>query len=67
MFGWSQSRWFNRQAFNQMHGFYECYGGATVIAARFMPFLRTFAPFVAGVATMSYRKFTVFDVLGGVL
>ncbi len=47
VFQWEDSRWFNRKAFNQAHAFYEKYGGITIVAARFMPFLRTFAPFVA--------------------
>jgi membrane-associated protein len=67
VFAWPQSRWFNRTAFNRMHGFYEKHGGITIVVARFMPFLRTFAPFVAGVAQMTRRKFTFYDVTGGVL
>ena len=67
VFQWEQSRFFNKRAFEQAHEFYETYGGATLIAARFMPFLRTFAPFVAGVAHMTRAKFTLFDVSGAVL
>jgi membrane-associated protein len=67
VFHWESSRWFNRRAFDQAHAFYERYGGVTVIAARFMPFLRTFAPFVAGVAQMTRGRFTLFDVTGGAL
>ena len=67
VFQWENSRWFNRRAFDQAHAFYEKYGGITIIAARFMPFLRTFAPFVAGVAQMTRRKFTFYDVTGGAL
>jgi len=67
VFGWEDSRWFNKKAFNQAHAFYEKYGGITIVAARFMPFLRTFAPFVAGVAQMTRSKFTFYDVLGGTL
>jgi membrane-associated protein len=67
VFQWENSRWFNKRAFEQAHGFYEKYGGITLIAARFMPFARTFAPFVAGVAQMSRSKFTLFDVTGAVL
>ncbi len=67
VFQWPDSRYFNRKAFNQAHAFYEKYGGITIVAARFMPFLRTFAPFVAGVAEMTRSKFTVYDVLGGTL
>lgn len=65
VFQWEQSRFFNRKAFDQAHAFYEKYGGFTIIAARFMPFLRTFAPFVAGVAQMTRGKFSMYDVVGG--
>jgi membrane-associated protein len=67
VFAWENSRLFNRQAFDKAHAFYERYGGVTLIAARFMPFVRTFAPFVAGVAQMTRRKFTFFDVTGALL
>ena len=67
VFSWPNSRFFNKEAFNQAHAFYEKYGGITIVLARFMPFLRTFAPFVAGVAEMTRRKFTFYDVTGGVL
>ena len=67
VFQWENSRWFNKAAFDQAHAFYERYGGITIVAARFMPFLRTFAPFVAGVAQMTRAKFTFFDVIGGAL
>ena len=67
VFGWEQSRWFNRRAFDQAHGFYEKYGGITLVLARFMPFVRTFAPFVAGVAEMSRPKFSFYNVAGALL
>jgi membrane-associated protein len=67
VFGWEQSRWFNRAAFDQAHAFYEKYGGLTLVLARFMPFVRTFAPFVAGVAQMTRAKFSFYDVTGGAL
>lgn len=67
VFGWEQSRWFNKRAFDRAHAFYEEHGGITLIAARFMPFVRTFAPFVAGVADMTRSKFTFYDVTGAVL
>ena len=67
VFSWQNSRFFNRKAFDQAHGFYERYGGVTLIAARFMPFVRTFAPFVAGVAQMTRRKFVLYDVTGAAL
>lgn len=61
---WPNSRWFNRKRFEQAHAFYEKHGGVTIIIARFMPFIRTFAPFVAGVAEMSRGKFTLYNVVG---
>lgn len=67
VFQWEDSRFFNKKAFDQAHAFYEKYGGITIVAARFMPFLRTFAPFVAGVAHMTRSKFTFYDVTGGAL
>jgi membrane-associated protein len=67
VFQWEDSRFFNKAAFDKAHAFYEKYGGVTIVAARFMPFLRTFAPFVAGVAQMTRRKFTFYDVTGGAL
>jgi membrane-associated protein len=67
VFQWGNSRWFNKRAFDQAHAFYERYGGVTIVLARFMPFLRTFAPFVAGVACMRRGKFTAFNVLGALL
>ncbi len=62
---WEQSRWFNKRAFEQAHAFYEKYGGITIVLARFMPFVRTFAPFTAGVARMTRAKFSLYDVTGG--
>ena len=61
------SRWFNRAAFDRTHAFYERYGGITMLVARFMPFVRTFAPFVAGVAEMHYAKYFAWDFAGAVL
>jgi len=67
VFQWEDSRFFNKKAFNQAHGFYERYGGVTIILARFMPFIRTFAPFVAGVAEMNRARFTMFNVVGALI
>ena len=67
VFAWEDSRFFNKKAFDKAHAFYEKYGGITIVAARFMPFLRTFAPFVAGVAQMTRSKFSLYDVTGGAL
>lgn len=67
VFRWEQSRFFNRAAFDKTHAFYEKHGGKTIVIARFMPLARTFAPFVAGVARMTYPRFLVIDFLGGCL
>ncbi len=67
VFQWEQSRLFNRQAFLQAHAFYERHGGITILIARFMPFVRTFAPFVAGVAEMTRSKFVAWNVAGATL
>lgn len=67
VFKWEQSRLFNRAAFDQAHMFYERYGGITVILARFFPFMRTFVPFVAGVAEMNRAKFSLYNVVGGAI
>jgi membrane-associated protein len=67
VFQWENSRFFNKNAFNQAHNFYEKHGGVTIIIARFMPFIRTFAPFVAGVAEMTRTTFTAYNVAGALL
>jgi len=67
VFQWEQSRFFNKRAFDQAHAFYEQYGGVTIIVARFLPFVRTVAPFVAGVAEMTRTKFTLYNVVGAVI
>lgn len=67
VFQWEDSRWFNRQAFDRAHAFYEKWGGITVILARFFPFMRTFIPFVAGIAQMSRAKFSLYNLAGGAI
>ncbi len=63
----TQSRWFNKKHLDQAHAFYEKYGGKTIILARFIPIIRTFAPFVAGIGTMNYTRFLAYNVIGAVL
>lgn len=59
-------RFLKKEYLEKTHGFYEKYGGKTIIIARFVPIVRTFAPFVAGVGKMSYKKFISFNAIGGV-
>ncbi len=67
VFSSESSRWLNRKHLERTHEFYEKYGGKTIIIARFMPIIRTFAPFVAGIGKMSYGKFLLYNVVGGIL
>jgi membrane-associated protein len=67
VFHWEDSRWFNRKALDRTHAFYEKHGGKTIIIARFLPFIRTFAPFVAGIGSMNYARFLAYNVAGAVL
>lgn len=60
-------RFLNPKHLEKTHEFYERYGGKTIILARFVPIVRTFAPFVAGMGRMTYRRFMAFNVIGGVV
>jgi len=66
VFHGESSRFLNREHLRRTHEFYERYGGKTIIIARFVPIIRTFAPFVAGIGTMSYARFIAYNVIGGV-
>ncbi|HNW43205.1 MAG TPA: DedA family protein [Elusimicrobiales bacterium] len=67
VFHYENSRIFRKEYLAKTHAFYEKYGGKTIIIARFVPIVRTFAPFVAGVGAMTYGKFLAYNVAGGVL
>ncbi|HCZ33660.1 MAG TPA: DedA family protein [Holophagaceae bacterium] len=63
----ADSRWLNRKHLEAAHAFYEKYGGKTIILARFVPIVRTFAPFVAGIGRMHYPRFAAFNLVGAIL
>jgi membrane-associated protein len=64
VFHWEESRFFNKRALERAHAFYEKHGGKTIVITRFVPILRTFAPFVAGIARMTYLNFTAYNLAG---
>lgn len=66
-FRWEQSRIFNKAALMKTHAFYETHGGKTIIIARFFPFARTFAPFVAGIGRMNYLRYVTFELAGSTI
>ncbi len=67
IFSREKVRFLNKDHLKRTHEFYEKYGGKTIILARFMPIIRTFAPFVAGIGSMTYGRFLTYNVIGGVL
>ena len=62
-----KSRWLNQKHLDRTHAFFEKYGGRAIIIARFVPIVRTFAPFVAGIGAMTYGKFFFYNVSGAIL
>ena len=64
VFHWENSRFFNKDALVKTHAFYEKHGGKTLVISRFLPLFRTFAPFVAGIGSMTYARFTLFNLVG---
>ncbi len=66
VYRWPDSWYFNRAALDKTHAFYEKHGGKTLVASRFLPLFRTFAPFVAGVAKMTWSRFLLFNAIGAV-
>jgi membrane-associated protein len=67
VFHYDDSRFFKKKHLERTHHFYERHGGKTIIIARFIPIIRTFAPFVAGIGSMTYRKFLSYNVVGGII
>ncbi len=66
-FNKEKSRFFNKEYLDRTYEYYEKFGGKTIIIARFVPIIRTFAPFVAGIGRMRYWSFTIYNIVGGIV
>jgi len=67
IFHYENSRFFKKEHLDRTHKFYEKYGAKAIIIARFMPIIRTFTPFIAGIGSMTYIKFSIYNIAGGIL
>ena len=67
LISFNKSRLFKKEYLDEAHAFYQKHGGKSIVIGRFIPFIRTFVPFAAGIGSMDYRRFMIYNVIGGVL